>query len=102
MDFLMAENSAVDNNDMHRRSSQVSQKSSKTNRTRNMDALDDKVINKASDELKMSKQGTQTTKLLSGIEDKVIHVNSSQYQIQPSMISSAIDDYGENQLLPNI
>ena len=73
MDLLIAENSAVDNNDMHRRSSQVS---SKTTKTKNNEENVDKVINKSS-ELAMNKQQTQTTHVLAGIEDKVILVNSN-------------------------
>ena len=46
MEFLMAENSAVDNNDRLRRSSQVS---SKTTKTKHMDDGDDKVIHKKTD-----------------------------------------------------
>ena len=68
MDFLMAENSAVDNNDRLRRSSQVS---SKTTKTKNMDDTEDKIINKKS-ELEICKIPTQTTKVMGGIEDKVI------------------------------
>lgn len=91
IDFLMAENSNVDNCDMLRRSSAVSSKTTKTKN--NADDYQDKVIMKQK-QLLFYRQTTETTNLLPGIEDKVIVANGSQGNNKNN--SSNVDDKGTN------
>lgn len=78
MDYLISGNSAVENNDIHRRSSQVS---SKTTKTKVMDELDDKVINHSSAGIQLEHRDSATTYLKSGVDDKVININRDSSRV---------------------